>query len=600
MKKIICVFTLLIVFLSFTSCGNINATTTEHTISFADENGNVFETISIKKGEEVEYPEITKEEGYDYSWNATLDEISNTDSDLFVMIVKKESTKVVKYYIDDKIVKQEETGYFKKVSEPNVPRRYANYSWEKHVEIRDNIYYVTYSLKYDYAKFAIKYFDGYEELDLQPNNFEYGTGTTLPIYNKEGMVFVGWFLSDISMTRYTEIEGDTEHEVRLYARFVSIEPDTILSLGDYTYQFEELQRIPIANYPNAITTNPVIPADAPQGATQYDWTSEDQTIALVSEYSSIRGIREGYTIIKGVHKLKPEIIIKGIIHVTANGIKMASLEEANKREMCEVTFVDEDNTVISKQKIVKGDHVLPPTPPVHNGKAFDGWDHQLYDITEDTTIMATYTQGTNKYAGKKIAIIGDSISTYLNVIPNWFSVFYPYASGDIYDFYQTWWMRVINRLGGSLFVNNSYSGSFVSGNANSASTSDGRLAELIINGEKPDVIIIFMGTNDIGSPVPAYKFEYAYREMLRKVNALCPKAELVLCSLPTGVLYTKESQAEYLAAIRSCSYEYNATLVDLTDVDLKNALIDRVHPNRNGMELIANKVIEVMLSNTTM
>lgn len=596
MKKIIYFLIMLITIISFTGCGG-NDDGTKHKITFADENANVIETINIKKGDSVKYPEITnQEEGYNYSWSASLDEIKNTESDLFVMFAKTVAKKVTKYYIDDKVIKESTVGYFDEVEEPIVPTKYANYSWERHIEKRDGTYYESYSLKYEYASFSITYCDGDEELELEPKSFVYGTGVTLPIYNKEGMVFVGWFLSDISMTRYTEIDGDTDHRVRLYARFISVEPENILSLGEYTYQFESLQRITSQGYPNAITTNPVIPAAAPQGLTNYFWTSEDPSIAFFTgEYGSIRGIREGYTIITGTNKLDPNIIVKGIIHVTANGIEMATLEEANHRELCEVTFVDSDNTIIYKQKVVKGDHVIPPTPPVHEGKAFNGWDHSLYDIREDTTIMATYTVGTNKYAGKKIAIIGDSISTYYSIIPSWFRFFYPYPSGDIYDYYQTWWMGVINRLGGSMFMNNSYSGSFVSDGSSSASTSDGRLAELVINGEKPDVIIIFMGTNDIGSGVASYKFSSEYITMLKKVKELCPNAELVLCSLPTGVLYSSAMQNDYLNVIKSCANDYNATLVDLTSVNLTNDLIDRVHPTKSGMKLIADKIVEVML-----
>lgn len=586
---------MLIMVITFSGCGK-KEEGSKYTITFADENANVIETISIKKGDSVKYPNITnQEEGYNYSWSTSLDDIKNTESDLFVMVVKTVSKKVTKYYIDDKVIKESVVNYFDVVDEPTVPVKYANYNWERHIEKRDNMYYETYSLNYEYASFSITYCDGYEEIELEPKSFVYGTGTTLPIYNKEGMIFEGWFLSDISMTRYTEIDGDTDHKVRLYARFTSIEPEKVLSLGEYTYQFDSLQKIKSSEYPNAITTNPVIPSSAPEGVLSYFWSSEDPSIALVTEYSSIIAVKEGYTIITGTNKLNPEIVIKGIVHSSSNGIEMATLEEANKREFCEVTFVDTDDTIIYKQKILKGDHIIPPTPPVHEGKAFNGWDHSLYNITEDTIVTATYTSGTNKYAGKKIAIIGDSISTYYNIVPSWFRYYYPYAPGDVYDYYQTWWMEVINRLGGSMFMNNSYSGSLVSDGSSSASTSDGRLAELVINGEKPDVIIIFMGTNDIGSGVTSAKFATEYMKMLKKLKALCPNAEIVLCSLPTGVLYSDPEQSDYLNAIKSCANDYNALLVDLTSVDLTNDLIDRVHPNRSGMKLIADKIIEVML-----
>lgn len=600
MKKIFWCIALLFLTITFTGC---NGTTTGNQnsckITFADANGSVIETISFKQGDDIDYPEISEEEGYTYSWSMTLDEIKNTESDLFVMAVRTPATKITKYYIDDKIVKEVTTDYFNEVSEPNVPKRYANYNWERHIEKRDDVYYETFSLKYDYATFSITYYDGNEEVDLEPSSFVYGNSVTLPTYEKEGMIFVGWFLSDLSMTRYTEIGGDTEHKVKLYARFVSRTPEALISLGDdYTYEIKSFYDIKSSEYPNAITRNPVIPTGAPQSATSYDWSTEDETIALISEYSSIRGVRVGYTVIKGIYKTDPSIVLKGIIKVTATSIEIATVEEANSRELVEVTFVDTDNTVLYKQTIIKGDHIIPPTPPVHEGKAFNGWDHELYNINEDTTIMATYVDGTNEYAGKKIAIIGDSISTYLNVIPSYFRFFYPYASANIYDFYQCWWMRVINRLGGSLFMNNSYSGSFVADGSSSASTYDGRLAELVINGERPDVIIIFMGTNDIGSRIPTGKYQVEYMIMLKKLKALCPNAEIICCSLPLSLFIdgADDVRLEYLEVVKNCVNDTGSKFVDLTDVDLRKDLIDRVHPTKNGMEMLADKIIEELLS----
>ena len=96
MKRIIYCLIMLITIISFTGCGG-NDDGTKHKITFADENANVIETINIKKGDSVKYPEITnQEEGYSYSWSTSLDDIKNTESDLFVMVVKNVSKKDAK------------------------------------------------------------------------------------------------------------------------------------------------------------------------------------------------------------------------------------------------------------------------------------------------------------------------------------------------------------------------------------------------------------------------------------------------------------------------------------------------------------------------
>ena len=80
-------------------------------------------------------------------------------------------------------------------------------------------------------------------------------------------------------------------------------------------------------------------------------------------------------------------------------------------------------------------------------------------VKVDTDITAKYKKGESKYLGKKFSIIGDSISTYQDYIPKGYPCFYPYPTADVYDVNMTWWMMTINRLGGGLFINNSYSGS---------------------------------------------------------------------------------------------------------------------------------------------
>lgn len=594
MKKSI-YFIILLLLLSLTSC-NKKPNEKKVNITFAYDNGEIINEVSLENDKQIAYPDINEEIGYNYTWNATLDEINNATENLYVVCYKKEASKVTKYVIEDEVVYQASSKYFKEITEPTVPSQYSNYSWIKSEEKVDDVYYITYNLTFDYTTYNICYYDGDTQLELYPNKYTYGQTLTLPVLKQDEKEFVGWFVSDISMYRYTEISGTTKHDIKLYARFVDLSTSLNYDLGEYKYLITELKSTPMSGYSNAKTYNPVIPNGAPQGATNYEWSSLTPSIVQISQYSSITARKIGYGIIQGINKNDPSIILKGIVKITAEGIEMATLEETNNIEFCKVTFVDDENNVIDEQKVVKGGSVIAPIPPIYEGKAFVGWSDKLYDIKTDTTIKAIYKDGSNDYVGKKIAILGDSISTYYGLVPDGYAVFYPYPTANIFDYHDTWWMKTIDRLGAGLFIDNAYSGSCVATSATSSTTNDERLSQFVINGEKPDVIIIYMGSNDIhSSSISSEDFKKAYDTMLSKISKLCPDTEIIVCTLPTSKFYSKDNQTIYNNIIKECAKKYQTKIVDLSDVDISNYLVDSAHPQKEGMQLISDKIVQELV-----
>ena len=100
---------------------------------------------------------------------------------------------------------------------------------------------------------------------------------------------------------------------------------------------------------------------------------------------------------------------------------------------------------------------------------------------------------------KIISILGDSISTFAGYTPAG-AVFYDdwrQRETGVADPGATWWMQVIEGLGGVLGVNNSYSGSTVSCGLLTSGTSLRRLETLGAEGD-PDIILVSMGANDWG------------------------------------------------------------------------------------------------------
>ena len=110
----------------------------------------------------------------------------------------------------------------------------------------------------------------------------------------------------------------------------------------------------------------------------------------------------------------------------------------------------------------------------------------------------------NKYFGKQFSILGDSISTLDGYNPRGYNVFYKENNCEksaVREMSDTWWGKVIDFFGGELLVNNSWSGSRVTKLPSKDSLfpsgcSDERTSALHINNVKPDVIIVYLGTND--------------------------------------------------------------------------------------------------------
>ena len=222
--------------------------------------------------------------------------------------------------------------------------------------------------------------------------------------------------------------------------------------------------------------------------------------------------------------------------------------------------------------------------------------------------------------GKKISFMGDSISTFEGWSNNSAHnstladnrVMYDKKGSPEYQnllsVNETWWKRTVDKLGLRLCVNNSYSGSRVtSGGSYPNETGCGDRAVNLHNDntyEIPDIIVIFMGTNDyqqIGGSVSVDTFAEDYAIMVEKVKNKYPDADIYLCTLP-NYDYIKAGKpiapSVYNKKIESIAEKYDCNLVDFfneTDITPANLehytvdlFIDRndvspVHPNASGM-----------------
>lgn len=199
---------------------------------------------------------------------------------------------------------------------------------------------------------------------------------------------------------------------------------------------------------------------------------------------------------------------------------------------------------------------------------------------------------------KRISILGDSVSTFAGITPSE-ALFYDawrQEETGVTSPDDTWWMQVIQGMGGILGVNNSYAGSTVSGGFMTSGTSEKRLRTLSAEGE-PDMILVAMGANDWGFGVHPQEFEYEYRRMLQRMKRLYPRAEIWCATILREKPVPEEemffnvdgviSPNIYSDIIRRIGTEEAVHLADVSGYHMEYETIDGVHPNREGMKMIA-------------
>ena len=646
MKKLL--YFILLVCIFFVGC---NQQQVDYKLTLQDESGNIIDQYTFNKDTIIDLDKYNTESYY-YVWDMNQNEIISSLKDVVVRGTIVKYTKKHIFIINEEVVFEYSGSMSDEPVKPNPPVGTDTFEWVVDEKLEEGVYVYTYTLNYKLKEFTVKFVDeegnvlkeeqveygksatapetledvkwdkDFEEitgdlivtgsykkseckiefyddktlLDLGMNSYKVGERTELPKPTKEGYEFVGWFASSISLYRFTYLDENTYGDLKLYARFIATEVKELFVLPESTYKLTGIASIPHSSGNGTYVFQPILPSEANQSKGAYAWSSSDTSIATISAYSSITAKKAGFCVITGTLISDPNVTVNGVIKVTSEGVIFSNADEANTIELCTVTFVGKNDEVIDIQTVLKGGAAYYPTPLEYEGLKFVGWDRDNYNILEDTTIKAKYEEGTNKYVGKKFALIGDSISTYQDCIPDGYACFYPYPTADVNDVNQTWWMQAVNKLGAGMFINNSYSGSCVGTTGTSSSQHDVRLKELVINGQTPDVIIIFMGSNDCASQyVTDAAFKNAYRVMLNKIKVLCPDAEIVLCTLPKSNLYTEENRVTYNEIIEDYAKEYDLKLINLKHVDITGHLVDSAHPKKSGMTVVANRVIKDLL-----
>lgn len=284
-------------------------------------------------------------------------------------------------------------------------------------------------------------------------------------------------------------------------------------------------------------------------------------------------------------------------------------------------------------------------------KKLDLTNEQFENIEKDIETLKDKSdlKSGGKLKGKKLAILGDSISTFEGYLtpPSNLS-YYPDGDGsmfcDVKTVGKTWWHQLCSKTGMTMICNNSYSGSTLS-NQYQCRTTDAVIRQLGTNG-MPDVIIVFAGTNDMRifqknpgniivgelDTTPPYNvqeeipgetgdtemkssnwdeesvialgnstFYESVRAMIIRIQYYYPDAHLLVCS-PTYTAYEGfySPTNELRKAIQNCCEMLGVHYLDLRiafpQSRFKDYIFKNVHPNAKGMTHICNTIYNKLMS----
>lgn len=220
-------------------------------------------------------------------------------------------------------------------------------------------------------------------------------------------------------------------------------------------------------------------------------------------------------------------------------------------------------------------------------------------------LIATFIcqQGFAQNEPLRVSILGDSYSTFQGYIPEgnaiWYGTEKPYSrnlENDVTRVEDTWWHQLINHHGLKLEVNESWSGSTIctTGYRGEEVTHNAYVTRAERLG-KPDVILVFGGTNDswAGSPWGDYKYSDWTPADLKQVRpAMCYLFHRLKELYPNALIYNIENtelNAEYYRTCEVVCRHYGITRIRLHHISKQFG-----HPSIDGMRAICEQVWQVI------
>ena len=206
---------------------------------------------------------------------------------------------------------------------------------------------------------------------------------------------------------------------------------------------------------------------------------------------------------------------------------------------------------------------------------------------------------------RSFSILGDSISTFDGCNPDGFAVYYQGERCEqtgVTSSADTWWSQVIERLGGRLLANSSFSGSLVEGAGINDYGWGGATAQAAGRGNAVPVALdldaIEPHAPAAAAPGAIDRFRAAYGLLLERMRAAYPQAEVWCCTLCPGRVAGCPSPTfawnlrgapfkSYNDAIRVAAREHGCNVADLEAFGIDYEAVDGTHPTARGMRQLS-------------
>lgn len=194
----------------------------------------------------------------------------------------------------------------------------------------------------------------------------------------------------------------------------------------------------------------------------------------------------------------------------------------------------------------------------------------------------------------KIAILGDSYSTFEGYVSSGNAVWYDGQKNNIDTVEKTWWKLLENETQSKIIVNDSFSGSTISricwGTINIEQSFPERAKR--IDFKNINTLFIFGGTNDSWTDIPLGEIKYENfieEDYLLTLPSFCSTIDRIKLFAPNVKIINivnTDLKNELVEGYRVACKHY-----DIDNIELKNIKKTDGHPDDVGMKQIKDQII---------
>lgn len=401
----------------------------------------------------------------------------------------------------------------------------------------------------------------------------------------EGYTFIGWELDGEAYDFSGKVLGEKEFTAKF-------------EINKYTYKFVNwdgtVLKEETINYRELIVAPTLVPTKEETTDFTYEFDSWDKEIGLIKE-----------------------------------DITFTALFTETQKVFYNIKFMNEDKSLNKEITVLNTEKVesfsLEKEADSEYRYEFDTWytDEALknkYDFeayaSSDVVLYPKFNAIRTNLKGAKISFLGDSITTFYSASSSMNSYYsgenqyyYPLYSVTIKNVSQTWWAQLLANTETTLGINNSWSGSTCYNHGSDAAQGPAmnynRINTLNEAGQ-PDIVIIFIGTNDNVNGFTVTVFSDAFKTMVARVREVCPNATIFACTMgysnyentPSHYSYKESTRYLYNKKIKELAPKLNFEVIDFASVitteTYKEYLGDNLHPSYAGATAMATYAATVL------